>query len=163
MPELLDAIAGWPVAEWLRFSRYGYATLSAIHILGFATLFGAIVAHDLAVLGLYPRKPQATHATNMDAVQSPSPLLTVAASGLALALTSGFLLFSVRPHGYIGNPVFVTKLIVLAVAILNVIVARLLSQRHDHPIRWARRTALVSLVCWITMILLGRLIAFTGD
>ncbi len=92
-------------------------------------------------------------------------LAPVAASGLALALITGTLLFAVRAQEYAGVGFLQLKLAFVAVGVLS---ALLLSCAHGFLLRGAPRRrlvghAVVSTVCWLGALVCGRLIAFAGD
>jgi hypothetical protein len=64
-----------------------YPFVNAAHILGIALLVGAIIPVDLKILGLASGPPLGATAR---------ALTRFAAAGLALAIMTGFLLFSVN-------------------------------------------------------------------
>ena len=105
LDELLGALAASPVATALRASRVVYPVVNALHILGLAALFGAILALDLRLLGAarsIPAEPLARY------------LPRVAAAGLGTAVLTGLALFTVQPADYIGNRAFLLKVALVA-------------------------------------------------
>src|SRR5262245_19271172 len=92
---LLESLAATSVAAYFRDSTAGYAALNASHIFSFALVIGSIATLDLRLLGLFRGVPLSALA---------QPLSRVAATGLILAIGTGFLLFSVRPLAYAENP-----------------------------------------------------------
>lgn len=153
---LLDGIGSLPTAEWLRFSRWGYAAVNAAHILGLALLIGAIAALDLSLIGFRSGDGAAPPATGLARV-----LVPIAGSGLVLAIATGLALFSVRPQAYAANPVFLAKLAVIALGLANVAAVHWMKPSEHTVLR--RITALVSLSGWVATLVLGRLIAFTDN
>jgi hypothetical protein len=89
-----------PVAA-LRYSRWSYATVNATHIVGIAVLFGSIVPMDLRLMGWWRSVPIRTLARI---------LIPVAIAGLILAVSAGFLLFSIRAVEYAGTTLFQVKM-----------------------------------------------------
>lgn len=83
----LAALEASAPAEYFRGARWGYAALSAAHALGLALLVGAIVPLDLRLPGFWP---------DLEHPNIARVLVPVAAAGLALAVSTGSLLFSVR-------------------------------------------------------------------
>lgn len=152
MEGLAEALAALPLAETMRVSRWGYAAASAAHVLGIALLVGAILPYDLRLLGLWSR-------ASADALSS--VLRPVAASGLALAVSAGVLLFLAAPADYLAEPVFVAKL-----ALVIAGTAHALAWRTGPPHRAPRgrrlRAGLVSAVLWLGALALGRALAFVG-
>ena len=91
-------------------------------------------------------------------------LVPVAATGLALAVVAGGLLFSVRAREYAGVGFLQAKLALVAVGTLG---ALALHRRHGFLLESAGDTrlaghAILSLVCWPAALVCGRLIAFAG-
>lgn len=141
------------IAEYLRASRWGYAAVTTAHVLGIALLVGAIIPFNLRILGLWRGVPRAALAR---------ALLPVAASGLALAVVAGALLFSVRALEYSGIVFLQVKLVLVAVGTLS---ALLLHRSHGWLLQGATDThlmthAVLSTVCWLGTLVFGRLIAF---
>lgn len=154
MEAALTALAETAVAEALRVSRWGYAAVSAGHVLGIALLVGAAIALDLRLLGRVRAVPAAA-ALRL--------LLPVMGTGLGLAAVTGVLLFSVRPLDYAGVPALWAKLALIVAGLLNA--AWFHRRAGGDPDRFGpgarAAAALVSAVCWIGALAAGRLIAFT--
>lgn len=155
--ELLQALADWPVAAALRRSAIAYPLVNAAHILGIALLVGAIATLDLRLLGAFGRYPVAALAP---------PLSRMAAAGLALAVATGFLLFSVRPAAYAQNPAFLAKLALVGLGTINALALganrrwrRVLREGGAIPPA-AKLAAALSLLCWTAAIVAGRWIGF---
>ncbi len=166
MQGLVDLLAGLPLAEWMRVSRWGYAGANTLHVIGLSLLFGAIVPLDLRLLGLWQgRIPLAALAR---------ALVPVAATGLVLALVSGTLLFLSAPADYAAAPLFLAKigLVLLGAgsALLTHMAAPKGAADGDMADRLAqlsparlRLAGALSLVVWTAALVCGRMLAFTGD
>ena len=140
----------------MRSSPALYPAVEILHIIGFVVLVGSILALDLRLLGLgraIPMQPMA------------QLLLPLSRFGFLLAISMGFLLFSADASHVVRNPAFQTKLLLIAAALVNVVIA------HVGPWRrvalWgieapggAKVTALVSLLLWLGVVCAGRLIAY---
>lgn len=160
LPELLTAVEQSAVAELLRFWRWAYPFTSAAHILGIALLFGAILPLDLRLLGFWRSVPIFLLAR---------VLVPVAGTGLGLVVLTGPLLFSVDPFKYAGLAVFWLKLLLIALAVLNLsLLHRSTAWRQvinpagsvqPVPARLRVHAASSALV-WLLVILCGRLIAY---
>ena len=153
---LLAALEGTEVAQTLRASRWGYAAVSAAHILGIGLLIGAIVPLNLRFLGLWRTVPLPMLVR---------VLVPVAAGGLTLALAAGLLLFSVRARVYAGVGFLQIKLALVAIGLLA---ALTLHHAHGRMLESASTSrlsvhAILSLLCWIGALACGRLIAFAVD
>ena len=148
------------LGQFMRESgSWTYAIVNLSHILGVASLFGAIVILDLRLLGVWRQTPLAALA---DAA------VPVAAFGFALAATSGIALIATKATEYLGNPFLYIKFPAVAIGLLNALMLRLspawhargkreLSQSENRQLAWMGGT---SLACWLTAIAAGRLIAY---
>ena len=140
----------------VRSSPALYPAIEILHILGFVVLVGSILALDLRILGL----------GRAIAIQPMAQLLLpLSRTGFVLAICMGFLLFSADAAHVVKNPAFRAKLLLIAAALVNVVIAHLGSWRHIESWRGeapggAKATALVSLVLWFGTIGAGRLIAY---
>ncbi len=153
----LTALEASALGSGLRASQYAYPLVNAAHILALAALFGAILALDLRLLGLFRSVPAAPLAR---------VLPRVSAAGLALALPTGFALFSVQPFDYLIHPVFPIKLALIAFAALNALLLhrtvgwkKLVGGAMEVPAH-VRAAAALSLLGWTSAIVAGRLLAF---
>ncbi|WP_051609109.1 hypothetical protein [Fodinicurvata fenggangensis] len=113
---LLELLRDSGPAVFLRGGRWSYGLVNGAHILGLALLVGAILPLDLRLAGLWRSEP-AERLTRV--------LLPVAMTGLAMAVATGLLLFSVRPFEYLTNPFFPAKLALVALAVANALWLRL--------------------------------------
>lgn len=140
--EALSAIEASAPMRGLRTSFAIYPALSALHITGFATLFGAIMVYDLSVL-------RGTWRGLSD------PARRIATIGAVLAIVTGVILFLARGTNYAANPAFQIKAVLLVLALLNVARAH-----RDHSPATARQAAILSLTLWTGVLFAGRYIAF---
>ena len=153
---MLEALAASPIAALLRGSGTAYLLVNATHILGIALLVGSILPLDLRLAGAFPRTP----------LPAIAPLLRgTALVGLTLAVLTGFVLFAANPVEYAGNPAFRIKLLLLAAAVLNAVLAtrsrawaQVLSGAPPPPA--LRLMAAASALLWLSVLLAGRWIGF---
>jgi hypothetical protein len=151
---VLDALVGSAPAQWLRFSRWGYAAVSTTHVFGIALLVGAILPLDLRLIGLW-------RSVALEPLAR--VLVPVAATGLLLAITTGAFLFITRASEYAALDMFLLKLALIATGGLHA-----LSLHLGHGLENASRTRLraagaVSLSIWLAALVCGRLLAFVDD
>jgi hypothetical protein len=148
---LLAAIEAWPVARWLRFSRFGYAAVATAHVAGIGLLLGAIVAFDLRLLGV---------RRDLPVVPLARLLLPLAAFGLALAIVSGALMFAIRATEYAALAIFALKMALIAAGLGHALAIHFgpgLAGLSPHA---QRRTGALSLAIWLAVLICGRAIAF---
>jgi hypothetical protein len=156
MEAFLAALESTGIAEHLRVSRWGYAAVNGAHVLGVALLVGSVIPLDLRLLGLWPT----AHRSDLVRV-----LVATAVAGLALAVPTGLLLFSVRAQEYGAVVVSQAK---LALILVGTVSALAIHASHGATLEGASRTrlrwhAIVSLGCWLGALACGRLIAFVVD
>jgi hypothetical protein len=141
---LLLGVQQSELAQAMRQARWLYPAVNTAHIFGIALLFGSLVTLHLRSLGVL-RGP--------DAVQFERLVTPVAATGFVLAAVSGAAMFTTDAVKYAGSSLFLTKMALIAAALLNV--AWLKRKRAATP------AALVSLSVWTAAIICGRLIGYS--
>lgn len=157
LAEALTAIEQWPLAAALRDGRWTYAAVNGLHVTGIALLFGAIVPLDLRLLGFWRQVTIRTLAR---------VLVPVAAFGLLLAVSAGFLMFAIRATEYAAKPVFQIKLALIVCAVANALLLRRAmvweTGRDDTgaPPARLRLAGALSILLWLGVIAAGRSIAF---
>src|SRR5258708_28648979 len=95
---------------WLEASALGhamresgvwtYGLVNLIHILGVASLFGAVLVLDLRLLGLWRK-------VTLPAISE--PIVPVATAGFVIAVLSGICLLATKATEYAGNPFIYIK------------------------------------------------------
>lgn len=157
--EWLATLEGTALARALRDSVWVYPLVNAGHVFGVALLVGAIVPLDLRLLGAWRKVPL---------VPLWCVLTRAAAAGLCLAVGFGALLFATRATEYAASGFFLAKMTLVAVATVNALalrtggIARWLQSEHaDVPVPpRVRGAAALSLACWLTVLVLGRLVGY---
>ncbi|XXE08942.1 hypothetical protein J3P84_14400 [Pseudomonas sp. Z1-29] len=155
----MDRLADSSLALAMRDELWLYPLVEVLHIIGFSVLVGAVVMFDLRVLGLSKAIAVTALARH---------LLTWAVAALLLIVPAGLMMFSAHPQDFAGNNVFILKLGLIAAAGINAMLFHAGTYRSVE--QWntgqkapglARVQALVSIALWITVILCGRLLAYT--
>lgn len=154
MDALFEALGQAGPAQWLRFSRWGYAAANTAHVLALATLVGAILPLDLRLLGLWRSVPLEALARI---------LVPVAATGLAFALATGLFLFSTRATEYAALDLFWLKLALIAAGSVHAIAVQAGPGLHRLSPGGRRLSGGFSLCCWLAALVCGRFLAFAGD
>lgn len=154
---------------WLESSALGtfmrdsglwtYPIVNLIHILGVASLFGAVLILDLRLLGMWRRTPLPAIATTA---------VPVAMVGFVVAAASGVCLLAANAVAYQHNPFLLVKFAAIGLGLLNAAVVRFTPA-------WRARSAggvsgsgarqlvvmgAVSLACWLTAVTAGRMIGY---
>ncbi|EJI85307.1 hypothetical protein AEST_16460 [Alishewanella aestuarii B11] len=152
----LTSLSELALINLIRQSALAYPALSALHILGIALLLGNILLLDLRLLGVL----------RQSALSALLKLFSqLAGIGLLLAIGSGVLLFSVQPLQYLSNQAFLLKMLLLALALLNLLIVHLSRAWQQAcsggPVSNSLKlTAASSLLLWLTILFAGRWIAF---
>lgn len=149
MEGLAAAIEASDLAAWLRRSRWTYPAVNTGHVFGIALLFGAIVPMDLRLAGLWGRRLPVPAVVAL--------LRPVAATGAGLALLTGALLFAVQATDYAGQPLFWTKMSLVALGLAHALAHGGIAVA---PPARQRRTGLVSFAIWASVITCGRMLGY---
>lgn len=144
------------VASFMQ-TDWGWPIVESIHFMGLTLLFGSIAAWDLRLLGMCKHVPlRAFHR-----------LVPVAVLGFAINVSSGSMFLMTDADQYVYNPAFHLKLLFLSLAGLNVLVFYLTMFRRVNALGpagadpySAKVAGAVSLICWMSIIVCGRMITF---
>ncbi len=141
-------------ADWL------FPTIETVHVLALTLVVGSIARVDLRLLGITSRQRPVTHV-----IAEVLPLTWVA---FGLAAFSGFLLFSSAAVKYSSDGPFRFKLVLLALAGVNMILFHGVTYRQvskwdavARPPAAARVAGAISLLLWIGIVFCGRWVGFT--
>jgi hypothetical protein len=160
---LADAVA-WlqatSLSSTIRESDWIFPTIESVHVIAFVVVVGSIAVVDFRLLGVASRTRRADELT--------AELLPVTWAAFALAAAAGLLLFVAKPVTYTGNGFFLGKMVLLALAGINMAAFHLFVHKHlidlppgaREPI-WARLSGFLSLALWIGIVACGRWIGFT--
>jgi len=154
---LAAALEHSALGAWARGSPVGYPLANLIHLLGLVMLVGAVGILDLRLAGVFRALPAAALSR---------ALTPLAAVGLLLLIPSGFVMFAADAGPLLRSDLFRWKLLLIALAVVNLSGFHLLWNRHVAD--WDRRAtgagramALASLGLWLSAAALGRLIAYS--
>lgn len=160
----MDGVIAWlessQIADGIRNSLYLFPLIESFHVFGLTLVFGTIAIIDLRLLGL------ASLGRPFSRVASDVLKWTWAA--FALTVSTGLLMFSTNAAVYYHNPFFRTKMLLLALAGLNILGFELTAGRSLHhwdknaaAPRSGKVAAALSLLLWVSIIFLGRWTGFT--
>jgi hypothetical protein len=148
------------VADSIRENDNLFPLIESIHVLAISLVVGSILAVDLRLLGLAWMTRPASRVTN--------GILPLTWCAFIAAVVSGGLLFISNATKYLANGCFVAKMILIAIAGVNMLAFHLVGAR-DQP-RWdndigpplkARFAGGLSILLWIVVVSCGRWIGFT--
>jgi uncharacterized membrane protein len=151
--DYLAAFEASALGQTARSSSWFYPLSNLLHVFGGALLVGAIAVFDMLLLR---RRYEA-------AAQVAGMALPIAMIGAALLLASGPVLLATEATAFGRNPVFLTKMTLISVALFNIAAYYGGAWRENvgagFP-RHARLHAAISLGVWSLVLLAGRLIAY---
>lgn len=147
MDDLLKALEGSAVAEFLKDSFLIYPLVNAAHILAVGAVATTVLLMDLRLLG-FLRSVEANAFRRL--------MRRTAFVAFAAAAVTGLLLFSVRARDYAENPAFLVKIGLIALAGANLAAFTLLERRSGA----GRIQVILSMLIWPLAIVAGRFIGF---
>jgi hypothetical protein len=156
----LQSLAASALATRIRDSLLLFPLLESIHVIGLGLVFGTILVIDLRLLGLA--------STNRPFQRVAADIMKWTWAAFALTAVTGSLMFLTNAPVYFHNSYFRVKMLLLVLAGLNMFVFERTDGKNveawgnsvSAP-RGGRRAAVLSIVLWIAIIAVGRLIGFT--
>jgi len=134
-----------------RESPWLYPVANLVHLFGLVLLVGGIGIVDLRVAGFFRSLP-------LTAVSR--ALTPFAVTGIILLALSGAVQFAADATALIHSPRFGWKLVLIAIALANALAFRWLWSPGSEPTASLKAMALGSVLLWLTIAALGRLIAY---
>jgi len=159
--EILHRIKETSLGEIVRESTWLFAAGETLHFIGLSMLFGALLIVDLRLLGFMRSVP----------MRAALAFLPFAIIGFTINLLTGIEFFVNDPFMYWPNRAFRLKMFLILVAGLNALVFTLMGYRRMLVLKdgestslFTKATAALSLMLWLTIMLLGRLLpSFEGS
>jgi hypothetical protein len=160
LASLVQDIQASAVGEWMRTSLKAMPIVEAIHVLAATTVFGAILVVDLRLLGVPHLKRAFTRISG--------EMLKLTWAAFGVAVVTGALMFAANANTYYINTAFRLKLVALFCAGINMAIFQGITYRGvaawdvGQPSPGAARIAgTLSILLWVTVIVLARWIGFT--
>lgn len=155
----MDAVLTWmegsAIARMILDHSWVFPTLETFHFIGLILLFGAMCIADLRLMGIASRIP----------ARAVTDFVPVALFGFAINLVTGVLFLFSDPFGYYPNTAFRLKLLAILLAGINAVLFKLMWERQvaagiAEPGAAIRTIAVISLLLWTLVIILGRMIPY---
>lgn len=147
------ALAHSQLGHVMQTSRWGFAIVEMVHLLGLAILGGSVLIVNLRLLGVI-LKSESARAIGRD-------LGRLLIGSLVVMILTGVALLSEEAGKCYYSPAFRWKMVLLAAAVLFYFTVHrraLLRSDKGTPTLWTRITAIVSLVLWLGVGIAGRAI-----
>jgi hypothetical protein len=152
-----DTAQSW--SEALLGSLNFWGLLEGTHLIALMLFAGTILVVDLRLLGVTFRKTRVSVVSDT--------ILPLTVFGFLFVVVTGLALFFAKPLFYYHNIWFRLKMIMLAIALINILFfhSRIQSTQDswdadEKPPARARGAAAASLAAWLIVITFGRLIAY---
>jgi hypothetical protein len=148
-----------PFATTIRENSFLFPWIESVHVLALTLVVGSISIVDLRLLGIA--------SVNRSIASLTGEVLPFTWTAFLIALLTGSALFSSHAVGYAQNLQFRMKMLLLALAGINMLVFHLVLMRGTE--RWSESGAtpgrgkvagLISLLLWIGIVAFGRWIGF---
>ncbi|MEG9431706.1 DUF6644 family protein [Terriglobus sp. ADX1] len=153
MLPLFVALSHSWLGQYMQQSRWGFAVVEAIHLLGLAVLGGVVLVVDLRLLGLILKTESARNIAR--------GLSRTLLASLTVMLLTGIALTSEEALKCYHSPAFRWKMLLLAAALLFYFTfhrAALLRTDKYQTNLWSRLAGAVSLTLWLGVGVAGRAI-----
>src|SRR5262245_57986523 len=158
--QLLEWIAETGLSTWIRSADtvWAYPMIITFHAAGLAVMVGLSVVVALRILGIARDLPLAGMERLYPAIWLGFWINAVSGAGLIIS----------DPVGMLTNPLFLTKMLLVAAAVANVVliqrrVIRSPGVKSGILPSGAKRMAFASLLLWTAATTLGRLTAYLGN
>lgn len=156
----LKSVEATTFATTIRNSIWMFPIIESVHVISFTIVVGTIAIVDLRLLGV------ASVRRSFQRISS--DVMKWAWSAFILAVITGLMMFSTNARVYYHNPFFRAKMILLIFAGINVAIFEFTAGRSvqqwdtSAPVpRVGKAVGVASLVLWISIIFMGRIIGFT--
>ena len=147
---------GITVAE----STWMFPTLETVHVIALVTVIGMIAIVDLRLIGV--------GSSALAVTKLSKDTLPWVWGAFVLAALTGSLLFISKATSYVANPYFLWKMVMMALAGMNMMYFNLMTSRTvehwdlDPSVPFAAKLAgALSLIFWLAVVFFGRAIGFT--
>jgi hypothetical protein len=148
----------WCETSWLANAvndgQWTFAIVETIHIMAFTVLLGTIFIVNLRLLGMGLRRQTGSQVARYLAPYTWTSLAIVATTGVVLFASEAVRLGDSRP--------FLWKIDILVLALVThfIILRKVAANVVAEGSMWGKVGACVSLLCWFSVALAGRAIAF---
>lgn len=157
---MLQTLEESAIGTIVRESLYGFPILVTLHLLGLALSIAPLLWFDLRLTGITLASEPVSRVYRQ--------VMPWSAAGFALAGLTGVMLFTGYATKASSNPYFWIKLAALLLAGLNAGFYHAFTERTRSvwdtravPPTAVRAAGVISIVCWATVIVCGRVMAYT--
>lgn len=148
-----------PIGDFVASSSWAFPWIEVVHVIAIVTVFGTVAMMDMRLLGWASKENRVTELSR--------DTLTWTWGAFALAAVSGTLLWMSKTHVYMKEPWFYAKMILIAVAGINMLIFHLVTWKtighwdSGRPPTAAKIAGFTSLALWLVVVFCARMIGFT--
>jgi hypothetical protein len=160
LADVISYLESSSVADSIRENDLLFPLIESVHVLAICLVVGSILVVDLRLVGLASTKWSVGRVTRAT--------LPLTWSAFIVAVASGGLMFISNAAKYLGNGFFIAKMILIAIAGLNMLVFHFIGARdlpkwesNSRPPLPARLAGGLSILLWVAVVACGRWIGFT--
>ena len=159
LQSLMEWLESTSLAVFIHERPWAFTAHEDIHVVAISLVIGTIMLVDLRLLGFA--------STKRPFVEFARGILPVTWFGFAIAALTGSLMFITRATDYYVSATFLIKMLLIAVAGINMLIFELGTVRgvqdwnvNPTPPRSARLAGGISLACWVAVVIFGRWTGF---
>jgi len=160
LQSLWQALETSPVGDFVASSSWAFPAIESAHVVAVVTVVGTVAIMDFKLLGWTSRSWAVSQVS--------TDTLRWTWIAFLAAVVTGSLLFASKAHIYAIERYFLWKMVLLAVAGVNMAVFHVMTWRSvarwnadRTPPNAARIAGALSLACWVLIVFCGRFIGFT--
>lgn len=155
-----DAIENWPVSQAIAQGASLFPWLESIHVLAISLVVGTVAIVDLRLLGLTSQRWRCSKLIR--------EALPITWGAFVVAMVTGTLLFMSHPGRYLAIGWFISKMLIILAAFVNMLVFHFTAEKHIADwddkvvvVPQARIAGALSIAMWILVVACGRVIGFS--
>jgi hypothetical protein len=154
-----DALQALPWSSYIRESSWGFPIVESAHVLAVVVLVGTIAVVDLRLIGLASSNCAVTEVSRDTLKWTWGAFIVAVVTGLGMLIP--------KLEDYLATPSLWLKFAFIVLAAANMAVFEFLTVRsvaqwdRGPPPLAAKVAGLVSLACWIVVVIFGRWIGYT--
>ena len=160
MNDAINQITAWSLHSFITSNSWVWPTLEMVHFFGLCLLFGSLLIVDLRTLGFARKLP----------IKVVDVLIVITLIGFTLNVMTGLLFVVGDPGRYFVNIAFKIKMGAIVIAGFNALFyfiavqpkIRAGTDSKELP-AYAKFVAVLSLLLWTSIIVLGRMIPYVED
>ena len=159
LDSFLQSVHDQDLSTSIRESTWTYPIVESVHVITISVFVGFAVLLDLRLMGVF--------LTRLPVSRVEAALLPRTRLAFVVMVISGLVLLYAKPTETVANPFFLIKMAVIAIAAANIYFFHWVASANIEawdadakpPVR-VRASGVVSILCWVTVVVCGRLIAY---